>query len=167
MHLFRTRQELTPPPEQRAWGSSLYRDALNFEKGVGLNQICASSVHRAHDLRRVPHPPRTECRAPASSIPAAAGQWPMPDVGHSYWGCSSSILRMKHSCEPIDVRTGLWAQLHCWNVRCLVSPALVCLVNPFASRYHSYKAAGQWPDAQKLRLHHSRSNASNRQFHTV
>jgi hypothetical protein len=22
------------------------------------------------------------------------------------------------------------------------------LVNPFASRYHSYKAAGQWPDAQ-------------------
>ena len=117
--------EMAPPPQQRAWGSSLYRDALNFEKSVGLNQICASSVHRAHDLRRAPHPPRTECRALASSIPAAAGQWPMPDVGHSYWGCSSSILRMKHSCEPIDVRTGLGVQLRCWNVRCQVSPALV------------------------------------------
>lgn len=68
-------------------------------RSVGLNLICASSVHRAHDSCRAPHPPGTECRARASSIPAAAGQWPMPDVGHSYWGCSSSILRRKHSLQ--------------------------------------------------------------------
>jgi hypothetical protein len=169
--LLRTECETTPLPGHTARENPSSRSALNSKKErnghAGLNQTCGSSVHRARGSCRAAHPRAPECRALASSTPVFAGQWPMPDVGHSYWGRSSSILRMKHSCKPKSVFVAAYGPTAVgtfdagFPLHSLPWKGLIPL-------YYSNKVARQRPDTYRTsRLHHCRGNIGNRQFHIV
>jgi hypothetical protein len=107
-------------------------------------------------------PPERECQARASSIPVSAGCWPMPDVGHSYWGCSSSILRKKTQPQTEIVAHGAVVV----GTNDAGNPLRSLLGSYLFLLDYSIKAAPT-SARQHCALHHCRSNTRNRQFHIV
>jgi hypothetical protein len=131
--------KMRQPPARHFWTfSGRLRIGLEQRRNDNGRVSWTYASRRRHEGSRdhAERPPERECQARASSIPVSPGHWPMPDVGHSCWGCSSSILRRKHNRKPKSIFWRPMVRLlleltmqDCLCIRCLVQLRSSLLLN--------------------------------------